>query len=118
MTFSALSRMSAVYPSMGPSLSSGFVSSFCLPILEQRRAICHSITPGSPDGIHRRIVGLFAPVLRSTQDHEEDLLVKSAPQGLDSDPIGYYRSKVRLFIGRFREFNHLKLIDKVHYNRH
>jgi hypothetical protein len=47
-------------------------------MLEQLRVVRHSTTPGSPYGIHGRIAGLFAPVLLSTEGHEEDLLVKAA----------------------------------------
>lgn len=79
VTFSTLSRMSDVYPSMGPSLSSGFVSSFDPPMIGLLRVVHRSITPGSLDDIHGRIVGLFAPVLRSTEGYQGDLLAKAAP---------------------------------------
>ena len=67
-------------PSMGPSLSSGSVSFFRPPMLEPLRAVRRSTTLESPHGIHDSIVGLFAPVLRSTESYEEDCLVKAAPR--------------------------------------
>jgi len=77
--FFGFKQMSGVHPSMGPSLSSGFVSFFGLPMLGPMGVVRRSTRPGSLDGIHGRIVGLFAPVLRSTEGYEGDLQVKALP---------------------------------------